>query len=47
MFFSTDESAVYISHAVFWDIYDVFKLIKPFSLHGLYKTISALKGLKG
>ena len=45
MFFSTDESAVYISHAVFWDIYDVFKLIKPFSLHGLNKNISALKAL--
>ena len=25
-----------------WDIYDDFKLEKPFSLHGLYKHISAL-----
>ena len=30
-----------------WDIYDDFKLEKTFSLHGLYKYISALRVLKG
>ena len=28
-----------------WDIYDDFKLKKPFDLQGLYKNISALEGL--
>ena len=28
------------------DIYDDFKMEKPFGLHGLYKSISALWGLQ-
>ena len=27
-----------------WDIYDDFKLKKPFGLHGLYKNIQHFKG---
>ena len=29
-----------------YDIYDIFKLKKPFVLHNLYKNMSALKGLE-
>ena len=29
-----------------WDMCDNFKLKKPFGLHGLYRNILALQGLK-